>query len=796
MDGKLYEYNKKRDFSRTAEPNGKPGARQDGKGRKFVVQRHLARAEHFDLRLELDGVLLSWAIPKGPSFNTADKRLAVMVEPHPVEYADFEGVIPKGEYGGGTVMLWDEGVWEPRVRPQTALKKGELKFTLFGKRLRGDWALIRMADTAEADEKNWLLIKEKDEYAKKEAGTENFKTSIRSGLTIKQIGASQASKKNPFDRASVQLAEAAESVPHGDEWLYELKYDGYRALAFTEKGKTRLISRNGADFTDKFTPVAKAVEAHFKGRAAVLDGEIVVTDKNGIPDFQAIQAYEKNPSSGGAPTYVIFDVLALDGKDLRNMPLTIRKEKLSSVLKNAPPPLALSGYVRKMDKKSFDRITDKGLEGIVAKKAQSQYAGKRNGDWIKIKQRRKQELVIAGYTPDDTGGIKSLILGYYDDGVLKYAGRAGTGLNAAVKRELKEKFASLKQVKRPFENADKAPENAVWLKPKLTAETEFAEWTKDGVLRQASFKGLRYDKAAKEAAREKYYRRDTPQETVAGVKISHPDKIMFPDCGFTKLNVAQYYERVAPRIMPHIKDRLLSAVCCPDGINGQRFFKRHLSEQLDGVRNAPAGDGEDYFYIYSAVGIVSLAQYNAVELHAWGCKKNSPDRPDVMVFDLDPDERLDAESVIRGALELKKLLEKLGLKSFIKTSGGKGYHIATPFRPTADWDTVRAFSKKTAELMAAKYPDKFTSVSRLSEREGRIYIDWQRNGLGSTSAAPYSLRLKPIPTVSMPVSWRELKNVTPDGFKPDDAIRRLNKADPWADFAKTKLNQKIKPCFD
>ena len=796
MNGKLKEYNRKRDFSKTEEPEGKSGESSDGKRLKFAVQRHLARAEHYDLRLELDGALLSWAIPKGPSFNTKDKRLAVMVEPHPVEYADFEGVIPKGEYGGGTVMLWDEGFWEPASRPQSALKKGELKFTLFGKRLRGGWALIRMSDAAEAGGNNWLLIKETDEYAKNEAGIDSFNCGIRSGLTLKQIGASRAGRKNPFDRAAVQLAEAAESIPEGEDWLYELKYDGYRALAFAENGKARLVSRSGADFTEKFAPVAKALEKHFKSRAAVLDGEIVVADENGIPDFQALQAYAKNPSPKGALTYAIFDILALDGKDLRKTPLITRKEKLSGVLKNAGPPLSLSGYVRKMDKKSFARITEKGLEGVVAKKAQSEYAGKRNGDWVKIKQRREQEFIIAGYLPDETGGIKSLILGYYEDGLLKCAGRAGTGLNAAEKRELKDKFASLKQRKRPFGAADGAPADAVWLKPALTAEIEFAEWTREGVLRQASYKGLRHDKAAEETVREKYYRNDKPRETVLGVKITHPEKIMFPDCGFTKLDVAEYYERVAPRILPHIKDRLLSAVCCPDGVTGQRFFKRHMSERLDGVRNASAGEGEDYFYVASAAGIVSLAQYNAVELHVWGSKKNSPDKPDVIVFDLDPDEKLDAGSVIRGALELKRLLEKLGLKSFIKTSGGKGYHIAAPFRPAADWDTVRAFSKKTAELMAAEHPDRFTSVSRLSERKGRIYIDWQRNGFGSTSAAPYSLRLKTVPTVSMPVSWRELKNVTPGGFKPDDALKRLDKADPWADFAKTRLSQKLKPRFD
>ncbi|NMC56289.1 MAG: DNA ligase, partial [Eubacteriaceae bacterium] len=505
MAEQLNEYNRKRNFEITEEPHGREENSEEHL--RFAVQHHMARRDHYDFRLEHNGVLLSWAVPKGPSYNTSDKRLAVHVEDHPIEYRNFEGTIPKGEYGGGTVMLWDEGFYQPYGNVDEGIKSGALKFVLNGKRLKGKWALIRLKNKEGEKDDNWLLLKEKDEYVRDDDGIAEYNTSIKTGRTMAEIEAGEEEKKarNPFDKADVQLAKLVSTVPAGDDWLYEMKYDGYRITAFAENGSVKLYTRNGSDYTKRFADIAQAVMDLSSGRAMVLDGEVICADDTGRSDFQALQNYMKNPKNKSL-TYVVFDLLALDGADLRGRRLIERKEKLEALLKNAPENLYYSRHVKGNGSSSFDAACKAGMEGIIGKKIDSIYNGTRNGDWIKLKCDMRQEFVIGGYTLTDkkTSGISSLLLGVYEGGDLIYAGRAGTGLSESDTKELEGKFKDLIKSEPPFKIAPKPKSNEkiTWIEPKYAAEIKFREWTKDNQLRQASFKGLRTDKNIKDIKRE------------------------------------------------------------------------------------------------------------------------------------------------------------------------------------------------------------------------------------------------------------------------------------------------------
>ena len=818
MAVKLNEYNQKRNFEKTLEPEGKSEISEESLS--FVVQHHLARSGHYDLRLEWNGVLLSWAVPKGPSYNTKDKRLAVLVEDHPLDYRNFEGTIPRGEYGGGVVMLWDEGYWEPYVNVDEGLSEGMLKFALKGSRLRGSWALIRLKGKAGEAKDNWLLIKEKDEYVKDEEGISEFTTSIRTGRTMAEIDEGQDEKliKNPFSKADVQLAKLVNTIPEG-EWLYEMKYDGYRVLAFVEGSSVRLITRNGNDITKRFFTIASYLRDFAKGRAMVLDGEIVIADESGKTDFQALQNYLKNQESHTL-TYIVFDLLAIDGEDIRGRSLIDRKEKLENLMKDAPKNLYYSRYVKGYGKESFAAACEAGMEGIMGKKADSVYSGNRNDDWIKIKCDKRQEFVIGGYSLSDkrTSGVSSLLLGVYEGEELIYAGRAGTGISENEMKVLEEKFKNLKRMDAPFKEEPKirSNEKVTWLKPELAAEIKFTEWTKENLLRQASYKGLRIDKDPKDIRREKpegdiQLKLNTDNDTVKenskganmkksegliieGVKISSPDKLIFHELDITKKDVIRYYSKVSERMLPYVRHRILSIVRCPKGVSQACFYKKHPGPGSKGIITMPISTGNDetveYFYIENARGLIFEAQMGTLEFHTWGSSVDNLEKPDMMVFDLDPDEGMDIDRVRQGVMDIKSVLDELNLNSYLKTSGGKGYHVVVPLKPSADWDKFHDFAKQIAEVMENKWPDRYTSNVRKAKRKGKIFIDWIRNARGATSIAPYSLRARKGAKVSMPISWHELYTVAPNGINIEDALIRIEGKDPWEDFFQN--NQMLK----
>lgn len=813
MEARLEEYNQKRNFGKTLEPQGEIA--EPDEGLWFVVQHHMARRDHYDFRLEWKGVLLSWAVPKGPSYNTRDKRLAIQVEDHPLEYRNFEGTIPKGEYGGGTVMLWDQGCWEPQADVADGLVNGSLKFVLQGRRLRGKWALVRMKAKDGENKNNWLLLKEKDEYARSNDGISQFTTSIRTGRTMTEIegGIPDKTTKNPFNQTEVQLAKLVSGIPSGEDWLFELKYDGYRILGYVEGGGVRLITRNGNDYTQRFQGVANSLLDWAAGRAMVLDGEMVIADAQGRTDFQALQNHMRNSQPQNL-TYIIFDLLALDGSDLREQPLIQRKETLESLMQNAPNNLQYSRHVKGKGRESFLAACRMNMEGIVGKYADSLYSGTRNGDWIKLKCDKRQEFVIGGYTLSNkkNQGISSLLLGVYEGDQLIYVGRAGTGFTEADRKELEATFQGLQKTESPFQSAPKARSNEAitWLEPKLVAEIKFTQWTEENLLRQASFKGLRTDKdprnIKKEQADNEMQFQPSPETLVKpmetkessilieGIKITSPDKVIFDDPPIAKAEVVKYYAQVAERMLPYVSHRILSIVRCPKGVSQSCFYKKHPGSGNQEVVTitVPNSDGEpeEYFYIGNTLGLIWEAQMGTLEFHTWGSRVDQLEKPDVMVFDLDPDEGMDLDLVRQGVKDIKSILTELSLIAYLKTSGGKGYHVVVPLQPAVSWDTFHDFARQVAQVMEQKWPDRYTSNVRKSKRTNKIFIDWIRNGRGATSIAPYSIRARQGARVSMPIAWEELDTVAPNGIHMADALSRLGDSDPWKGFFQT--NQLLK----
>lgn len=803
----LDDYNAKRDFKATPEPKGLVKKRR---GNLYVVQKHDARRLHYDLRLELDGVLKSWAVTKGPSLDPADKRLAVRTEDHPVDYGTFEGVIPEG-YGAGTVMLWDEGTWEPRGDPHEGLEKGVLKFELHGKRLKGGFALVRMKKRKGETRENWLLVKERDEDADeardpRKVWTNSVKTGRDMGA-IEKGGAKTAgakAKNGPAKRSASakrksgssqlnftppQLAKLADHPPAGDAWLHELKYDGYRIQALINDGDIRLITRNGKDWTDKYPSIVAALRS-LKVESAAIDGELVAIDKKGVGRFGLLQNAADNPDVD--LRYYAFDLLFLDGRNLKSEPLLERKAKLKKILRGASKRIHYSDHIQGEGQTVIEKACALNLEGIVSKKGSASYRSGRGTSWIKSKCIGNDEFVIGGYRKSEQRGrpFASLLLGEYEDGKLIYRGRVGTGFDAKTLEMLHQKMEPLKRKTSPFETVpNDARRGAVWLTPKLIAQVSYTERTQDGHLRHPSFLGLREDKAAEQVTAATVEKSDGPIE-ILGVRLTHPDRVMFPEQGATKRDIADYYVEYEKRVLTYLKDRPLSIVRCPSGRDGECFFQKHYKASLPdhfGAVTIEQKDGKasSYLLIESPEGLVGAAQVGALELHIWGARADNIEKPERLVFDLDPDESVPFAAVRDAATELREVLKAAGLKSFPLLTGGKGIHVICPLERRRGWSEVKTFARGLALKLAHAAPETYVAQASKTKREGKIFIDWMRNQRGATAIAPYSTRARPGAPIATPVSWRELPRIEgADAYTLGNIRARLAhlKSDPWKGY--------------
>ncbi len=832
MAGRLTPYRRKRDFTRTPEPRGRTVKRAPG-ALRFVVQKHAARRLHYDFRLEMGGVLKSWAIPKGPSLDPRVKRLAVHVEDHPLDYADFEGVIPEGEYGGGTVLVWDTGVWVPKNGdPERAYRQGMLKFELRGKKLRGCWALIRMA--GRRGEKNWLLVKERDDRAASEGDDDIVDKDPRSVLSGRDLDAvardrdrvwkshraarrqgrrSAARKLDPRTIAGArksaqpatfrpQLAASGATVPAGSDWLHEIKFDGYRMLAWIVDGKPKLLSRNGQDWTGRFPAVAAALGA-LGLRQALLDGEVVHLEPSGVSSFSALKD-DLARGDTAQITYCLFDLIHLRGYDLSDARLDARKAALEALLADAPAILRYSDHIAGRGEAFQRNACRMALEGVVSKRADAPYRPGRSAAWIKVKCQAREELVIIGWT-DSKGrrsGIGSLLLGYYGaDGALRFAGGVGTGFSDDMLNELHRRLAPLERPAAPSRAiAAAAPPRSHWAKPELVAELRFTEWTPDGRLRHPTFLGLREDKRAEEVIIDGVPPSATPALATAnapvevgGVRITHAAKLLDPDSRTTKLDLARYYEAIAAHMLPELVGRPLTLLRCPDGRTGHCFFQKHAtnaaSAALTRLRVAENGKTATYLAVEDRAGLLSLAQMGVLEIHAWGATKNQLDQPDRLVFDLDPGEGLPWRRIVEAAVRVRDLLAEIGLSSFAKATGGKGLHVVVPIVPRYGWDEIKAFTRAIAEEMARREPAGYTASLAKRARRDRIFIDYLRNQRGATAVAAYSVRARPGVPVAVPLSWKEVEHgIRSDAFTLASLPPRLAKlpADPWHDLARLR----------
>ncbi|MBX3597579.1 MAG: DNA ligase D [Rhizobiaceae bacterium] len=803
MADPLQTYRQKRDFSQTREPRGIVASRKEGGG-KFVIHKHAATRLHYDLRLEHDGVLWSWAVTRGPSLDPSEKRLAVHVEDHPYDYGTFEGTIPKGNYGAGEVIIWDEGSWKPEGDPAKGMAKGHISFQLEGHKLHGGWHLVRLKPRKGEKRDNWLLIKAEDAAAR--PGTdilEEEPKSVVSGRTIEDIanGKAPARKKSRARPAAEMpefihpsLATLKSTAPNGQNWLHEVKFDGYRLQAHIDNGAVRLLTRSGLDWTEKFGGVILKALAALDCETAIVDGEVVALDASGNTSFSNLQ---QALSSGetDALSYYMFDLLWLDGEDLRNEPLTERKAKLKELLgpETEESALRYSEHFVRPGNVMLAHACRLGLEGVVSKQADAPYTSGRSQNWIKSKCMQRQEFVILGYLPSEkTGrGLRSLLVGYNEKGKLKYAGRVGTGFTVKSTDLLLGKLKALKADKPAFTGEGSRQSGANWVKPELVAEIEFRAWTSDGILRHASYQGLREDKPASEVVEESAQDAaadKSPATTRTSVKLSKPDKELWPLEGVTKQNLLDYYALVWPRMEPFVVGRPLSLVRAPDGIEKQGFFQKHASKGMDDTVRIVKDpkDGEELLFIENFDGLAALVQLGVVEVHIWGSTIADIERPDQIIFDLDPDEGLSEDDVRAATLDVRDRLDDLGLPHFVKPSGGKGFHVLVPLKPAAKWDVVKGFAQQFAKAMEQSAPDKYTATLSKAARKGRIFIDYLRNGRGSTTVAPYSSRAKKGATVSIPVEWREVEGgLSPNGITMTDLAdvrKRTAAADPWQDF--------------
>ncbi|KQM90469.1 ATP-dependent DNA ligase [Sphingomonas sp. Leaf22] len=785
----LAGYNAKRDFARTAEP---AGTLAKGKGNRFIVQKHDATRLHYDFRLEIDGVLKSWAVTRGPSIDPDQKRLAVRTEDHPLSYAEFEGVIPAGEYGGGTVMLWDTGTWLPIAgKSAKDLDKGHLHFVLAGKRMRGEWLLVRLKPRGNEKRENWLLRKVADPHAGgTDLLTDTLLTSVETGRTMEEIAAGKPSVKptrptKPTKRGKgkvarpafvdPQLATLVDSVPAGSNWLHEVKYDGYRILIATGGDGPRLYTRTGLDWTSRFPDVAEAARSLPPG--LLLDGEVVAL-RDGKPDFSSLQAAIKD---GGDMRCFLFDLLHDAGGDLRDEPLVRRKERLRGVLADVDPRLAYSDHVTGSGEQLFAAMCREGYEGIVSKQADAPYRGTRTKGWVKVKCTHRQEFILVGWVPSEARGrpFKSLLLAVQGEDGLRYAGRVGTGFDAATMAQLRDALAPLERKTPPLDLPAAVRRGARFVTPTLVAEVAFAEFTADDIVRHASFLGLRGDKAAKDVVRET----PAPVERASKARITSAGRVIFPGDRLTKGDLADYVEAVAPLLLPWAANRPISLVRCPQGRAKACFFQKHHAGSFgDAVLSVEIaekdGGREPYLFVRDAAGLLACVQMGTIEFHGWGAGVEDVERPDRMVFDLDPDESLDFDDVKRAAHDLHRHLADLGLASFAMLSGGKGVHVVVPLTPDAQWPAVKDFADRFSRALAQAEPDRFVATMAKAKRKGRIFIDWLRNQRGSTAVLPYSARARAGAPVAAPVAWRELDDIdSPARWTIRDAGELLKRAD-------------------
>lgn len=915
MAGKLETYQRMRRFAETPEPSGelarkaatgrrKAAAKRAGHALSFVIQEHDARRLHYDFRLELDGTLKSWAVPKGPSLDPSVKRLAVHVEDHPVDYGSFEGEIPEGNYGAGSVIVWDRGTWEPQsgsvAQALDAYEKGKLKFLLHGEKLHGGWTLVRSHMRGSGDKEQWLLIKERDDDARSEAqydvlakrpgsvltdspGARNRKGEIAGRADGKAGAKTTKSAKAPAKKTAgrarpdivsnrnaeslrtlshepsiegavkaclpatlkPQLATLVDAAPPGDDWTYEIKFDGYRVLARIERASSKPVqihTRNGNDWTAKFGKQVKALDT-LDIDSAWIDGEAVVLDDRGLPDFQALQ----NAFDAGRPQDIVvywFDVPFLNGYDLRNVPLVQRRAILRALLEPVEDPaLRFSDDFAFKADDLLRSACDMALEGIIGKRIDSTYVSGRSSAWIKLKCRRRQEFVIGGYSEPSgsRGHFGALLLGIHDaNGKLQYAGRVGSGFDQTTLREIRKELDKRETKKMPFarEPQERSRTPVHWVKPELVAECNFAEWTKERIVRQASFVSLRDDKPARQIVREEpksarkveaeqegkasagpakktAAKKTTAKETtkatteaaaktatkqssakeasvVEGVKISHPDRVIDTSTGIRKIDVVRYYESVGAWMLPHLKDRPVSLVRAPGDIGGELFFQKHSARlAIPHITQHPGIDPghPPLLTIESAAALVGTAQMGTVELHTWNALASDIEKPDRMVFDLDPGEGVGWDRMIEAARLTRELLAELGLESFCKTSGGKGLHVVVPIVKQAGWDEAKGFSQAVAQHMANTLPKLFSAKMGMQNRRGKIFIDYLRNNRGSSTVAAYSLRARPGMGASVPIAWSELDDTASgDQWHIGNVHERLDGLahDPWADYGRKR----------
>lgn len=798
----LQTYRKKRNFASTPEPGGKRGG---GKGNAFVIQKHAARRLHYDLRLQIGGALASWAVTRGPSLIASEKRLAVKVEDHPLDYGDFEGTIPAGNYGAGTVLVWDRGTWEPVDDAAKGLEKGHLEFSLNGEKLAGRWHLVRMAKKPREKRENWLLIKGDDGHARAKGDPDILTErpeSVKTGRALDDVAEGSPPQPAPTPKAArtaalpdfiePQLATLRRHAPTGDDWLHEIKFDGYRLQARIDKGKVTLLTRSGLDWTARFGPAIAQALAALSVEQAILDGEIVVEGAGGASDFGALQA-DLSAGRDNRFRFVAFDLLYRDGQDLRSVALLERKQALQALLADTTDPLRFSEHFEEEGEMVLRHACRLSLEGVISKRVAGKYRSGRGRDWIKSKCTERQEMVIGGYVPSTAldGAIGSLVLGVFEDGKLRHVGRAGTGFSQAVARDLFTRLSGIERKRSPFAGAldANARKNVRFVKPELVAEVEFRDWTGGGMLRHAAFRGLREDKPAHEVVQEQAAQGKAAARPVSRVKLTHPDRIYWPGAGVTKEGIAHYYADVWRFMALHVVNRPLALLRCPQGIAKKCFFQKHAWRGMNGeiltLRDPKDDKDATLLAIDTLDGLIGLVQGGALEIHPWQATTEALEKPDQLIIDLDPGDGVDWPVMLDAAHEVRQRLADAGLAAFVKTTGGKGLHVAAPLLPRAGWDAVKGFARDLAQTMEADTPDLFIAKSTKSARKGRIFVDYLRNGRGATAIAPYSTRAREGATVSMPLGWDELEPaIGPDHFTVTNARTRLDtlETDPWGDF--------------